>query len=368
MTHSQFPTCVIHKFYYELIDSMNENSISLIGRLFFPENVFDMCYQIYTKVANDINYKETLKDDTDKNRVKFWKQYRDVENHIENTKELLKKFIGPWMCVFTGNFKSPKSQKTEAKIRKKVNEFLLRHTHFDEAQQKMIHLIARRTDLLTSESIFLAITRVLKDKPKLGYDDIDLNNLYDFITWIKQEFVYDDLSCYPCILIVDEWLDQLPFECINANQEITRISSFYLLQKLYFKYSDRIKNGYLMCSTDNANVLLNPDTTLSKMEARMKGFFSYWTPGWNQFCGIKPTKEQFKHWLTRSNIFVYCGHGSGVQYVSFDDLMKISINAVVFLFGCGSVALNSSGFFSELHGSHLYYQLRLVLLLLFHLP
>lgn len=205
-----------------------------------------------------MNHRIYLNDDTDQGKAKYWKRYRELESYIENSNEMFKKAVGPWSCVFTGNFKSLKSLDIEAKIKKKVNEFFRTHQHFDESQQKLIHLIARRTDLLNNPSIFVAISYVLRDKPNLNYDDIDLNNLYDFLTWIKQEYVYEDVSCYPCILIVDEFLDQLPFEYINNNQEITRISSFYLLKNLYLKYSNRIKNGYLMCSTDNANVLLNP--------------------------------------------------------------------------------------------------------------
>ena len=129
---------------------------------------------------------------------------------------------------------------------------------FNVIQQNLIHMLARRVDLQSPEAIFYAITRILKDKPKVSYSDTTLNGLYDLLTYIKQEYSYDDLETYPVILIVDELLDQLPFEMINPNQEIARVSSFQILKTLYKKYSSSIKNGYLRCNFQQTSAIVNP--------------------------------------------------------------------------------------------------------------
>jgi hypothetical protein len=95
------------------------------------------------------------------------------------------------------------------------------------------------------------------------------------------------------------------------------------------------------------------------MEARMKGFYNYWLPKWKVHANCAPSKEQVTEWLAKSNIYVYCGHGAGLQFFGYEDILKSSINSIVFLFGCGSVSLESTGFFNELRGSHLYYHMGL---------
>lgn len=171
----------------------------------------------------------------------------------------MKKLFGPFLPIFTGKFKSEKSIVTQQKIEQVVNNFIdNEHFKFSAVQKNFIHMLARRVDLQTPESIFYAIARMLKDKPAVSYSDTTLNGLYDLLTYIKQEYSYEDVSTYPVILIVDELLDQLPFEMLIPNQEISRVSSFKILRSLYNKYSSCIKNGYLRCNTQVTNALLNP--------------------------------------------------------------------------------------------------------------
>ncbi|CAO1365171.1 unnamed protein product [Diamesa tonsa] len=271
---------------------------------------------------------------------------------------LLKMFFGPWISLLTGNFKSLKSIEMENDIRKKVSEFLKKKNYTDH-QEKLIQLLARRTDLLTHEQIFVAITYILtyKEKTTLGYDNINLNDLYDHLTWIKQEYIYEDTSSHPVILIVDETLDQLPFEMMNLQQEFTRMCSFDNLKKMYARYASEIENGYLICKSEKSQVLINPDGTLSSMETRMTSFFNYWLPNWNVSYNQQPTKEEYYDLLTKSDIFTYCGHGSGMQFAFTDEIHNLKSRAIVFLFGCSSVGLQSSGLCSELKGAHNLYHL-----------
>ena len=92
------------------------------------------------------------------------------------------------------------------------------------------------------------------------------------------------------------------------------------------------------------------------METRISGFFQYWLPSWKTQTGTC-NAEQFKEMVTKSDVFVYCGHGTGLQFVQGDELQNMNIKSVVFLFGCGSVALTGTGFNRELRGAHLYYHL-----------
>lgn len=321
------------------------------------ENIFEKVQKLNGKITESLNYRKMPKDteaERSESTQKYWKAYKDIDTYIQDMLNLLKSFIGPWVCALTGAFKNRKSIETENEISKKVQEFL-KTRNFNSHQEKLIALVARRTDLLSNELIFLAITYVLRDKPNLGYNDIELNNLYDFLTWIKQEFVYDDASTHPCILIVDELLDQMPLEMINTQQEFTRMCSFANLKRLFERYRDSMENGYIKCPTVNCQAIVNPDGSLAAMENRMKNFFNYWLPSWKLTCNQKSSTEEFSDTLSQSDIVVYCGHGSGLQMSCIDNVYNLKTKAVVFIFGCGSVALSSSGLNSELTGSHIYY-------------
>lgn len=323
-----------------------------------PENIFEKVYQVDKKIRESLNFSkmpQETKVEAQESKEKYWAAAKEIEGHIQDSINLLKSLIGPWTCALTGNFKNRKSHETESEIRRKVADFL-KTRGFSEQQDKLIHLLARRTDLLTHQQIFVAITYILREKSSIGYNDIDLNDIYDFLTWIKQEFVYDDVTTHPCILIVDENLDQMPLEMINTQQEFTRVCSFDNLKKLYEKHCGSIENGYVQSATDNCYAVVNPDGSLQMMAERMKNFFNYWLPTWKLSVNAKPMKEEFYDLLAQYNVFVYCGHGSGLQILS-DNGYILKSKAVVFLFGCGSVSVSSTGLNSPMKGAHVFYHL-----------
>lgn len=323
------------------------------------DNIFEKVFKLNKKITDSLNFSQMPRTTArDKLEIceKHLKANKEIEIYVQDMITLLKNFIGPWACVMTGNFKNRKSIEVENEIKKKVIEFL-KERSYSEQQEKLIHLIARRTDLLSHQQIFIAITYILRDKSELGYSDIDLNNLYDLLTWIKQEFVYDDVSTHPCILIVDELLDQMPFEMVNTQQEFTRVCSFANLKRLFERYCGSMENGYIMCPTVNCQAIVNPDGSLPAMEERMKNFFNYWLPSWKVTFTANPIKDEFYETLSQTDAMVYCGHGSGLKINSCDNVFNLNTKAIVFLFGCGSVSLTSSGLCSELKGAHIYYHI-----------
>lgn len=323
------------------------------------ENIFEKAYKLNKKIHDSLKHrKDAYASATERQecKEKYWKASKEIDAYIQDIISLLTQFIGPWICALTGNFKNRKSIETENEIRKKVYAFLSTR-NYSEHQEKLVHLVARRTDLLTHQQIFLAITYILRDKSNLGYNDVDLNDLYDYLTWLKQEYKYDDTSTYPCILIIDELLDQMPFEMINLQQEYTRVCSFANLKKMFERSCNSMdNNGYILAPTSNCQAMVNPDSSLKSMEDRMKNFFNYWLPMWKVAYNQKPTRDNFHEILSKSDVFVYCGHGSGLNYLS-DDIYNVKTKALVFLFGCGSASLQSVGLNSELKGAHIYYHL-----------
>jgi separase len=325
------------------------------------ENLFEKVYRLNKMISEHLKPREdsySSNEDKQTFKEKYWKTSEKIEKYIQDIVNLLSAFIGPWVCALSGNFKNRKSIEMENEIRKKVYEFLCKRD-FNDYQKKLIHLVARRTDLLSNQQIFVAITYILRDKSNLGYNDIDLNDLYDYLTWIKQEYKYEDTSTHPCILIIDEFLDQMPFEMINTHQEYTRMCSFSNLKQMWERHSSSMdNNGYVVTSLTNCSAVVNPDNTLTSMEERMKNFFNYWLPSWKVVYNQNITKDSFYELLTQSDVFVYAGHGSGLNLSFSDSVYNLKTKStIVLLFGCASTGLTSSGLNSELKGAHYFYHL-----------
>lgn len=324
----------------------------------FLENVFEKAFKLNKKITENIQEVSSTQTPSEQReaRERYVKGTQEIGIFVQDIVNILSSFFGPWIVALTGNFKSRKSLETENEIRKRVTEFLdMRPNNFDDYQQKLIHLVARRSDLLTHQQIFVAITYILQDKPDFGYSDVDLNNLYDHLTWIKQEYKYEDTSTHPCILIVDELLDQLPLEMINTNQEFTRICSFTNLKRLWECNNHLVdNNGYVLSPTANCQAIVNPDGSLTAMEDRLRKFYTYWLPSWKVFYREKPTSENYNEMLSQCDVLVYSGHGSGLSLLNENGL-KFKSKAVIFLFGCSSTSLQSCGLNSEMNGAHNFY-------------
>lgn len=323
------------------------------------DNLFEKIYKLNRKIIESFpkNNSSSTESEKQEHREKYVREKKDNENYVQDIINQLTLFIGPWICVLTGNFKSRKSIEIENEIRKKIYEFVSKRS-FTEHQEKLIHLVARRTDLLSHQQIFIAITYILRDKSNLGYNDVDLNDLYDYLTWIKQEYKYDDVLTHPCILIIDELLDQMPFEMINTQQEYTRVCSFSGLKKLWTQYRGAMdSNGNVVINLAKCHAIVNPDGQLKEMEERMRNFYNYWLPSFKASYNTPLSKDTFNEILSQNDVVVYSGHGSGLQYLQLMNYYNLKSKAIVFLFGCGSTALYNSGLNSELKGSHIFYHI-----------
>uniref|UniRef100_A0A1I8NXB7 separase n=1 Tax=Stomoxys calcitrans TaxID=35570 RepID=A0A1I8NXB7_STOCA len=166
---------------------------------------------------------------------------------------------------------------------------------------------------------------------------------------------YNKDDCYPCILVIDEYLDHFFWEEMNVHQEFTRVNSLQCLWRLYQAYKKDIHNGYLQVNITNGGSIINPDQSLCKMEVRMRSFMEHWLPHWKLLCSQRPTQEELRNNFFNRSCYVYAGHGSGLQYINGRNIAKLQMQCVVFLFGCDSSRLYSNGLYSELWGPHMYY-------------
>uniref|UniRef100_A0A1A9VZZ7 separase n=1 Tax=Glossina brevipalpis TaxID=37001 RepID=A0A1A9VZZ7_9MUSC len=299
---------------------------------------------------------------TIESRQRYWKLLNELNTFIAVAVTELKDFLFPWNFLFSGiSHDVFISCNNLHDLLQNIDTFCHQYKWSDQSRV-LLSLAASNAYSLTDLEIEKICTFLI-DKSKQRAMACDLLRQIRKQQQQQQQNSIDltkngyekMFKCFPVILIVDERLDHFYWEEINVFQEFTRISSLQSLWHLYYYYRKNIQQGYLKVNIKDGACLVNPENNLPKMELRMSTFFEYWLPNWRKILGREPTQEEFFEDLLSRNCYVYSGHGSGLQYVNGRKITKHQLNSVVFLFGCDSSRLNTSGLYSELIGAHLYY-------------
>lgn len=135
-------------------------------------------------------------------------------------------WLGAWITLFCGKIKGAAGRKFEQEIFQQVDNFCNSISDITEDQRCMLSLIARRIDLIANDKIEQAAREITTTTEQ--YECITL-----FLTELKKNTIFKGFEYYPCILIVDEILDGLPWEMVLTTQQFTRVHSIYLLFDLY---------------------------------------------------------------------------------------------------------------------------------------
>jgi len=143
----------------------------------------------------------------------------------------------------------------------------------------------------------------------------------------------------PLVLVVDESLASLPWECIPSlvEQPVARLPCAAYVDRCVAAADAR---GGSVASSD-AYYLLNPSGDLQRTQAAFEERFA--RPPWEGVVGEPPAEEALRSALERKDLFVYCGHGDGSRFISADSLHRLPRCSVSVLMGCSSGALKRVG-------------------------
>jgi len=93
---------------------------------------------------------------------------------------------------------------------------------------------------------------------------------------------------------------------------------------------------------NNVSFVINPKGDLSKTASRFQGWFQS-IQNWKGTCNKKPSSLEWVKYVEESDIFVYCGHGSGKQFYCKEEIIRSKSKALPFLMGCSSGLLKEDG-------------------------
>jgi len=105
------------------------------------------------------------------------------------------------------------------------------------------------------------------------------------------------------------------------------------------KYKDMLKDQLKLQDT---YYILNPRNDLKRTEDRFADWFKR-EDCWNGVIGRSPTTAEYIEALTKNDLFIYCGHGSGQEYLGWNAIQKLNCKAIALLMGCSSGKLIAEG-------------------------
>jgi hypothetical protein len=231
--------------------------------------------------------------------------------------KLFRDWMSPFTHLFTGKFKTSDST-FEANIYKAVDDFCDTRSACTTRQRILLSLLATKLNVLKDDKqIYMACCQITTNEQ-------ELQDIFMFLNTLKDTIDFKKFDYYPCLLIVDELLDLLPWEMLNTFQETSRLSSFSLLHTLYSHHKSDIVDGYLNVRLKKGGALVNPGMTciyfsvlvyienkilfkgnnLPLMETRMVQFLKYYFPDWSCISGRSPEKEEMEEIVMQSDIYM----------------------------------------------------------------
>lgn len=255
----------------------------------------------------------------------------------------MKLWLGPWITLFSGKVKGEAGVEYEQKIYDEVEKLCKEFDDFPNEDLVLLNLVARRIDLLDSGSIKQAAHHFARSAQ-------EFNRMVEWMAQLKSKRPNNGFNYYPCILVLDELVDYLPWEMVLPAQEFSRMHSIYMLLDLYERFKDQVRDGYLQVNVKNGFAMINPDNDekLHDMHKRMSQFYSKHLPNWKRFELTPPNNEDIADCLSNNDLFVYSGHGSSLQFFNTDaELEDLKHRCLILLFGCESVAMRPRGTICE---------------------
>ncbi|XP_065666100.1 uncharacterized protein LOC101239166 isoform X3 [Hydra vulgaris] len=310
----------------------------------FDEDLFESFDSILSNSKESMNIK---------NKSQWWNERLRLDKQMKNlVKRIEEEWLGGWKGMILGNFQDSKLNEEidwltdsiminfKKDIGVEVDRDLLKilvdgYTTCSKAKIKdaLIYLLQENSDRGMEIMTTIIEKKRKDDKNRLSSEDFKMRNLV--------------------VLVLDKDLQRLPWESIPMlrNQPVVRMPSL-LFTAIHCMNNSVFLKGGLPCN--NIYYIVNPSNDLKNTEIKFSEWFK--SEGWNGIVGKIPTKDQFKSALEDNDLFIYCGHGSGQEYLGWDDIQQLDCRAVSLLMGCSSGKLQVHGYL-EAYGMVLYYLL-----------
>ncbi|RDD39508.1 Separin [Trichoplax sp. H2] len=330
-----------NNFNYLLISRLQNKTKPILYRI--PLHIDDIGSIVsYLTILKD--YDNILDENSasmkDCNKKSWWnKRYKLDEKMKKFAESIEKKLLGCLKGMVLGICKDAtmqyRLQTLSDQVKSKVVTKLKR-----ELDEGLLKVLLNSIEYLDDEELVEAISLVLG----LSRDDDAIRTAVKEISAMANKIGFISPGSrtserYPVILILDKHLQHLPWENISILRPhpVSRMPS---LPFVLSHFSDLSRVDYRV-NLKNTFYILNPRNDLPSTEKAFGPFFN--SNKWKGIIARIPNEEEFGAALTDNDFFIYCGHGSGADYLKGDSIQKLNCKATTLLMGCSSGKLKVSG-------------------------
>ncbi|KAH8365950.1 hypothetical protein KR093_007596, partial [Drosophila rubida] len=370
-----FNPATTYSTYYEIAGSKGDIYLSLLRHcrspelppicLRFDDAALDDIFQRYGTLVERFKRVVTVDPQAVKTSLQKSKYWSDLQAYSEDLQELiddLKRVFAPYINLFMGKrYHCPTMQQHIDQAFASVDK-LCGKLNWGNQQRILLSQAVLHAERLTSEEQ-QALTLDLANYKKSEAQQAQQLLIVWRSNW-QQLREQQPLAAkrFPIILfyinsfVCRQRLDHLHWEQLIPRQECTRVKSLHSLWRLYKCHKAQLQYGYYTVNIDRSGMsIINPESDLANSGRRLRSFLEYWLPHWHHMFETLPTEQLLTEKAFKAECFVYAGHGSTLQYVSSRVIYRNRIKGVVFLFGCDSTRVMSTGLYSPLYGAHDYY-------------
>ncbi|KAI9167433.1 Separin [Paramyrothecium foliicola] len=329
------------------------------------------------KLANESSH--SARDFTAKGERSAW--WSERERLDERLGELLTNIENAWLCGFKGIFSQHRRRSTLlARFQKNLQQILDNNL---PSRRKVRGKRATKTPPITLDPRILDLFIGLGDpsEPDGDFDEA-LNDLLYFVVDVLQfhgernaydeiDFdamvveTYDALRAYSeaansdgdenddkaqTVLVLDKLLHVFPWESMPCMKglAVSRVPSLACLRQLLGEAqggTDLLDGHYV--SMNSGTYILNPSSDLKNTQNYFKPAFRS-LQSWKGIIDRAPEETEFEEALSKSEVLLYFGHGSGAQYIRGKTVRRLGkCLPATFLMGCSSAALTEVGDFES---------------------
>ncbi|XP_072020427.1 LOW QUALITY PROTEIN: separin-like [Amphiura filiformis] len=296
--------------------------------------------------------KESVKE-TDK-KV-WWTCRQKLDERMEALTKDMESLLGCWKGILLGQKKHPDQRK---QLAQGVKEFktALESSCQVTMDEHLCECVLASANYLSNQQLSTAISCLSGFKP----GSVEHTELIAAFKQIAAKLSSNGAekadTRHPVILVLDKQIQQLPWENMPVvrDQPMCRMPSLHFISS-HLNMASQSTDSVLSHGVDTTDTffVLNPTNDLANTQKTFQKWFEK-ENGWQGVVARAPTKEEYMSALTDHDLFVYCGHGNGREFLTGDDIQKLTCQAATMLIGCSSGKLHVNGML-EAYGMTLNY-------------
>ncbi|ELP93448.1 hypothetical protein EIN_059330 [Entamoeba invadens IP1] len=259
-----------------------------------------------------------------------WNKVHSIDQEIESVTETMSKEVLGYLRVLLFPVDFKETEDVDVFLRSIIHESM----NCDIKNKSLFYSIIRHIDILSDEEVFDGV----EDVTGKLVGPIEGELLLHRLRQIKLQEVED--KPVHVVLILDKQFHRLPWEAMKDVQDVmySRLPSFEPFNTINKSddnmfYIDKKKGFYV----------LNPTQDLVRTVERVGPVLN--SMGWKGITNSIPDADVFLKALEENDILMYCGHGSGEQFVPGRRIRKLKRCSVSMMMGCKSVRMEQRGEF-----------------------